>query len=164
MSQRAPVPPSKKPEAPAESKVLDNAYRKSGLTAADLAVATGLSVGSIRIALSGLRYRKGEVAAVAPPDQTLAKLASVLGIGPAALIEAGRERAAAILRDAKKPMAVPDLNAAAAIAGREALARQVLAVFSTEEIRDELGRRSDDEAWEQEGIDDAAAYWRETRL
>lgn len=128
-------------DLPPESKILDAAYRTSGLTAADLAAATGLSVGSIRIALSGIRYRNGEGKAVAPADPTLAKLASVLGVSPAALREVGRDRAAELMLEAADTVALADLDTKAAIAGRAALARQVLGVFSTDELRAEIARR-----------------------
>ncbi|SEB55008.1 hypothetical protein SAMN04489806_1071 [Paramicrobacterium humi] len=130
---------------PAESLLLNAAYKKSGLTAADLAAATGISVGAIRIALSGLRYRDGQPKATVPPDQTLARLASALGIVPSVLQSIGRERAAELLGEAKSTAIAPDLDATAAIAAREALTRQVLAVFSTDELRAEINRRTGSE-------------------
>ncbi|TFD23818.1 hypothetical protein [Cryobacterium sp. TMT2-23] len=132
-------------QAPAESLILNATYKKSGLTAADLAAATGLSVGAIRIALSGIRYRSGEPKATVPPDQTLVRLASALGIGPAVLSGLGRDRAAELLTGAKSTSAAPDLDTQAAIAAREALTRQVLAVFSTDELRAEIARRTESE-------------------
>lgn len=125
---------------PPESVALNGYYKKSGLTAADLAAATGLSVGAIRIALSGVRYRDGEPKTVVPPDPTVAKLASALGLEPQVLRSLGRERAAEMLAEGKST-AIDDLDTKAAIAGRQNLARQVLAVFSTEELRTEIARR-----------------------
>jgi hypothetical protein len=132
-------------QSPAESLLLNATYKKSGLTAADLAVATGLSVGAIRIALSGIRYRDGQPKATVPPDQTLVLLASALGVVPAVLHGLGRERAAELLAEAKNPPVARDLNTTSAIAAREALTRQVLAVFSTDELRAEIARRTESE-------------------
>lgn len=131
---------------PPESTMLKTAYRQSGLTVANLATATGLSVGTLHIAMNGIRYRGGKARVALPPDSTLVKLSSVLGIHPDILREHGRERAADLLVEA---LAVDgsvvtfstDLNAQAAVVGRQALARQVLAVFSTEELRAEVDRR-----------------------
>lgn len=130
-------------QPPPESLILNATYKKSGLTAADLAAATGLSVGAIRIALSGLRYRSGQPKATSPRDQTLVLLASALGISPVALSSVGRDRAAEMLAEAKNQTTKPDLDTTAAIAAREGLARQVLAVFSSAELQAELHRRSE---------------------
>ncbi|SFN43320.1 hypothetical protein [Mycetocola miduiensis] len=140
-----PQPSSDSMQLPAESLILNATYKKSGLTAADLAAATGLSLGATRIALSGIRYRDGEPKVTVPPDQTLALLASALGIAPAVLSGLGRDRAAELLAEAKSTVAAPDLNTTAAIAARESLTRQVLAVFSTDELRAEIARRTESE-------------------
>ena len=145
--------------------MLKAAYRKSGLTVADLAAGTGLSVGTIYIAMNGVRYRDGEAKVAVPPDRTLVKLASVLRIQPDALRTLDRGRAADLLAEASGANAesmatfASDSGAQAAVAGRAALARQVLAVFSTEELSAELERRGrvEHEARDQEGRDDAAA-------
>ena len=129
-------------QPPAESLILNATYKKSGFTAADLAVATGLSVGAIRIALSGIRYRDGQPKATVPPDQTLARLASALGVVPAVLSNLGRDRAAELLAEAKSTVSAPDFDTKAAIAAREGLSRQVLAVFSTDDLRAEIARRT----------------------
>lgn len=134
---------------PPESAILKDAYRRSGLTVADLAVATGLSVGTVHIAMDGFRHRDGVAKAVVPPDRTLVRLAAALRIRPDVLRAHGRERAAGLLEavaaaeDAPPPAASPaDAEAQVApSAGRTALARQVLAAFSTEELHDELERR-----------------------
>lgn len=145
--------------------MLKEAYKTSGLTAADLAAATGLSQGSVHIAMNGIRYRAGEPKVKTPPDSTVVKLASVLHIEPATLREHGRDRAAGLLEDAstveggnrqKRPS---DLEAQAAAYGRAALVKQVLNVFSTEELRAELERRdqADHDQLDREGREDAMA-------
>lgn len=136
---------------PVESELLDAQYRKSGLTVADLSKATGVSVGSVRVALSGIRYREGEPQQVIPPDQTLAKLAAVLGISTETLIGVGRSRAAAILAEGQgtTQSAEPDMTSAAAIAGRRSVVGEMLRVFSTEELRAELARRDGGEAHDE---------------
>lgn len=124
---------------PAESAALDQAYKRSGMTAADLAAATGISVGAVRIALSGIRYYRGEAKTTPPPDETLAKLAVALGLPPKLFESINRVRAAALMQEVKT--APVDLEAPAAIGGRLALAKQVLGVFTTNELEEEVRRR-----------------------
>ncbi|WP_448389726.1 helix-turn-helix domain-containing protein [Microbacterium aurum] len=131
--------------APAESVMLRAAYKKSGLTVADLAVSTGLSVATVNIALSGIRYRDGKAKPAVPPDRTLVKLSSVLRIHPDVLRLHDRQRAAELLAESvestsTRPVA-SELDAQALAAGRSILARRVLGAFSTEELRSEVARR-----------------------
>ena len=139
--------PASELQVPPESALLRSTYKKSGIKVADLAAATGLSVSSIHIALNGLRYRDGVAKVAVPPDRTLVKLSSVLGVEPAALREAGRERAAELLDEVSESDQIlptsfsSDAEAKAHAAGRTALARQVLAAFSLEELRAEVKRR-----------------------
>lgn len=140
-------PSAEDPQIPAESALLKAAYKKSGLTVADLAAASGLSVGTLHIAFTGIRYRDGVGKPATPADQTLVKVGSVLRIDPQALREVGRDRAADLLQEAMQAGDLPtaasaaDLDAQAAVAGRMALTKQILAVFSTEELRGEIARR-----------------------
>lgn len=103
---------------------------------------------STHIALTGVRYRDGKGKAAVPPDRTLVKLASVLRITPDALRAYDRPRAAELLEeavtadDATATAFASDLEAQAAVAGRAALARQVLAAFSTAELQAEIDRRT----------------------
>lgn len=149
---------------PVESRLLDSAYRRSGLSAGALAEATGLSIGSVRNALAGARYRDGELRQAIPSDKTVAKLAAALGVTPEALNGVGRERAAAILAEGEgiALSSSPDLESAAAIAGRQSVVRQMLAILSTEELRAELDRR-EESAQEQQDRIDIAEEWRMTR-
>ncbi|WP_143264710.1 helix-turn-helix domain-containing protein [Arthrobacter sp. 49Tsu3.1M3] len=134
-------------DSPPESAMLKAAYRNSGLTVADLASATGLSVGTVHIALNGIRYRDGKAKVAIPPDRTLVKLASALRIHPDVLRVHDRARAADLLVEASRVEAGEEVSfasereAQAAVAGRYVLARQVLAAFSDEELRAELERR-----------------------
>ena len=156
-------------QVPAESALLKAAYKRSGLTVADLAAASGLSVGTLHIAFTGIRYRDGIGKPAVPADQTLVKVGSVLRIDPQMLRAVGRDRAADLLAEAMQAGDMPtaasasDLNAQAAVAGRTALAKQILAAFSTEELRAEIARRqqhdeaSDDEQTYQELADDLKA-------
>lgn len=142
--------------------MLRDAYKKSGLTVADLASSTGLSVGTVNIALSGIRYRDGKAKVAIPADRTLVKLASVLRIHPEVLRAHDRDRAAELLAEATDASAVSpiasDLDAQAVAAGRSALARQVLALFAAEELRAELERRdrAEHNAIDREAWDDVA--------
>lgn len=137
---------------PPESAHLRMTYKKSGIKVADLAAASGLSVSSIHIALNGFRYRDGVAKIAVPPDRTLVKLGSVLGVESAALREVGRERAAELLDEVgESDQSLPttfssDAEAKAHAAGRAALARQVLAAFSLEELRAEVKRREESES------------------
>lgn len=132
-------------DIPPESTMLKSAYRQSGLRVADLATATGLSVGTLHIAMNGIRYRGGKARVAPPPDSTIVKLASILKIRPDTLREYNRERAADLLEEVtdegSTAVAPSDLDAQATVAGRQALARQIFAVFSTEELRAEIARR-----------------------
>ncbi|OYO00745.1 hypothetical protein CGZ95_08975 [Enemella evansiae] len=143
-------PPSPEPDngagIPVESVTLQRAYKQSGLTAADLAAATGMSIGAVRIALAGVRYRNGEARTAIPPDATVAKLASVLGVTAGMLTALGRGRAAAMMAEIET--ADIDLETPAAIAGRHSLAKQVLGIFTTEELETEVKRRRWQEQYE----------------
>lgn len=136
-------------QVPPESALLRATYKKSGIKVADLAAASGLSVSSVHIALNGFRYRDGVAKAAVPPDRTLVKLGSVLGVESAALREAGRERAAELLDEiGESGQSLPttfasDAEAKAHAAGRAALTRQVLGAFSLEELRAEVERREE---------------------
>lgn len=131
--------------------MLKAAYRNSGLTVADLASATGLSVAAVHIAMNGIRYREGKGRVAIPPDRTLVKLASALRIHPDVLRVHDRARAADLLVEASRVGAGQEVSfaseqeAQAAVAGRSVLARQVLAAFSDEELRAELDRRDRNE-------------------
>lgn len=138
-------------EIPAESAILKTAYRKSGLTVADLAAATSLSVATVNNALNGIRYRDGKARAAAPPDATLVKLAFVLHIRPDELRARDRVRAADLLEQERGVNDAPLISA-----GTQSLAQRVLAAFSTDELQAEIERRERAE-YSQEGIDDAAA-------
>ncbi|HXH36241.1 MAG TPA: helix-turn-helix transcriptional regulator [Plantibacter sp.] len=131
--------------SPPESALLKAHYKKSGLTVADLAAATGLSVGTISIALSGIRYRDGRPHVAVPPDRTIVRLSAVLHVDPEIWRNVGRARAADLLAEVTEsgnaPTVAADMDAVAAVAGRAALARQVLSAFSSEELRSEISRR-----------------------
>lgn len=152
-------------DPPPESAVLKAAHKKSGLTIADLAAATGMAVGTVHIALNGMRYRDGKAKVAVPPDRTLVKLSSVLHVQPTTLRALGRGRAADLLEEASLAGSEPtatfasELEAQAAVVGRAALARQVLSAFSVEELRAELERRerAEHDELDREGRDDAAA-------
>lgn len=135
-------------EVPPESALVKAAAKRAGLTVAQLADATGLSVGAINIALTGVRYRAGGARSAVPTDRTLARLAPALGIQADTLRAYGRHGAAELLGDAPEPArSATDSDAGireawAATAARAALADQILAVFSTDELRAEIARRS----------------------
>ncbi|MUN53919.1 hypothetical protein GMA10_01525 [Kocuria koreensis] len=135
-------------DVPAESVLLRTIYKQSGVKVADIAKASGLSVSAIHIAFNGFRYRDGVAKVAVPPDRTLVKLGAVLGVEPAALREVGRDRAAELLAEVGESDETlsatfgSDAEAKAHAAGRVGLARQVLAAFSSEELRAELMRRT----------------------
>lgn len=116
-----------------------------------MAKATGMSTTAIQIAMNGYRYRDGKATVTMPPDSTVVKMASVLRVSPAALRDVNRVRAAELLEEATTDLRTTtstDQSAMAMSAGRQALAHQVLAAFSTEELRAEIEHRdnADDEA------------------
>lgn len=136
------------PVIPEESKLLRAAYKKSGLTVADIAAASGISVPTLHIAFNGIRYRDGVGLASAPTDQTLVKVGSVLRLDARALRGIGRERAAGLLEEALKADGLPvarsssDEITLATLAGRRSLTKQILSVFSVDELRAEIERRN----------------------
>lgn len=142
-------PSSHEIEIPAESRAIKRVYQQSGLTVADLAAATDLSVGTIHVALSGIRYRGSEARLAVPSDRTLVRLASALGLTPEFLRHFDRDRAADLLAEAGEPSTRPafpaEQDAQVAVAARSVLTRQILSVFSTEELRAELERRDQSE-------------------
>lgn len=133
---------------PGESVLLREAYKNSGLTVADLAIASGLSVATLSIALSGIRYRDDGPRPALPTDLTLVRLGGVLGIDPDALSALGRNRAAAHLRSVYEGGHAPSIKveqeAIAAAAARNALVQQVLSVFTTVDLKNEIRRREGD--------------------
>lgn len=158
---------------PPESTLLRTAYERSGLAVPATAEATDISKASIHIAMNGFRYRKGEPVVVSPPDKTVVKLASLLRVEPQAIRDAGRERAAQLLEeipsDQRPTSTLSDYGAQSQSTGRQILARQMLGVFPTEELRAEIERReakladnelySDDQGDEE--ADDNEAFHRE---
>jgi transcriptional regulator with XRE-family HTH domain len=148
-------------QPPAEAMLLNRAYKKSGLTAGDLAVATGLSIPTVRQALTGLRYYKGQPKAMTPTDKKLALLGSALGIPPEALADLGRHRAAALISEGEYDSTVPMTDATVTIAARALLARQILAVFSVDELRAEVARRDriEEAGPDQADLETASATW-----
>lgn len=154
---------SAEPVVPAESKLLRSAYKKSGLTVADIAAASGLAVPTLHIAFNGIRYRNGVGLASTPSDQTLVKVGSVLRLDAQALRDIGRERAAGLLEEALKSDDLPvarsssDEITLATLAGRRSLTKQILSVFSIDELRAEIERRTEqDEPVAPDGSDDAS--------
>lgn len=138
--------------------MLKAAYRRSGLTVADLAAATGLSTATVNIALSGIRYRDGTARVAVPLDHTLVKLALVLHIRPEELRSLDRVRAADLLEEQARSAnrEVRTGYTPSASTRRKSLAERVLAAFTTDELQEEIERRERAE-YNQEGIDDAAA-------
>lgn len=148
---------------PPECTLLHDRQKRSGLTVADLAAATGLSVSTINNSLRGYRYRKGDPIVVVPPDTTLAELASQLLINPESLRRVGRPEAADLLAANKPesvhvPVELPELEDEKTLVAtqvRRSLVRRVLEAFTDQELRDELERRA--EAVPDRGRDRATA-------
>lgn len=135
--------PSEPIEPPAISRLLHQAYSKAKITAGDIAVATGMSRGSVHVALDGWRKRGGVPTVIIPPDATVVKIAAVLHIDPDDVAAAGRPRAADLMRKIDPATTTPsDLEAQSVAVGRAGLARQVLAAFSTGELQAEIQRRN----------------------
>lgn len=157
-------------QIPPESALLRMAYETSGLIVSAMSRATGISTAAIHIAMNGYRYRDGVPTVVSPPDKTLVKLAAVLQIEPEMLAKAGREHAAKLLSEipadqlptAEDPEQVESVSMPS---GRTVLARQVLGVFSTDELRAEIQRReaklADDELYGHDDSDEDAALQEE---
>lgn len=105
----------------------------------------------------------------APSDQTLVKAGSVLRLYAQALRGIGRERAAGLLEEALKADGLPvarsssDEITLATLAGRRSLTKQILSIFSIDELRSEIERRTAQGEPDTDGDDDAddAAFHRE---
>lgn len=90
---------SQRPEPPPEGTLIKAALKKSGLSARAAAVAAGISEGRWRQIVSGYQIvSAGTYAPVRGPKETLARMASVVGLSPDDLAEAGREDVAAELQ------------------------------------------------------------------
>lgn len=127
---------------PSECVVLTRIKKQSGLTIQQLADATGISVGAVSIALSGIRYRNSEPRIAAPTDRSLARLASALRISATELRAEGRDNAALLLQEAEPAGDRCDRELVGFLAGREAVIRQMLTPLSTEELQAEITRRT----------------------
>ncbi|WP_218220449.1 helix-turn-helix transcriptional regulator [Nesterenkonia sp. Act20] len=136
-TKKTPLPDD---QVPGESKLLRRCYEESRHTVPELAELTGLSTATIHIAMQGFRYRQGEVRRAVPHPDTLARLASALRISPGQLREVNRTDVLDMLTEASEDQLTVAEHKARAV-GYDALERQVLAVFSTDELREEIARR-----------------------
>lgn len=130
---------------PPECIAIKDVYRKSGLTVADIATAINMSVGTVHVALSGLRYRGSDPRIAVPSDQTLSSIALVLGLFPEFLRDLDRHGAADLLESSQQ-LEGPTIfrkgrEAQVAASARLAVIQQVLGVFSAEELLAEYERR-----------------------
>lgn len=128
---------------PPECVLLHQAYKHSGITAADLAIATGKKIGTIRDALNGYRCRgEGIRRPVNLTDDFVVKLAEALPVSPDELRDAGRNYAADVLEAAIQAAIPPDEHDMhVTAAARAHMAQQILTAFSSEELAAELARR-----------------------
>lgn len=120
-------------------------YKRSGLTIAEVAKVSGVSTPSVHVAVNGFRYYDRQKVVTVPPSKTLVKLAAALSIDAAKLRAVGREDAAQLLEETPTyqlptpATALADVEAAAS--ARQTVIRQVLGVFSTDELLAEIERR-----------------------
>lgn len=137
-------------------------YKRSGLTIAEVAKVSGVSTPSVHVAVNGFRYYDRQKVVTVPPSKTLVKLAAALSIDAAKLRAVGREDAAQLLEETPAyqlptpATALADVEAATS--ARQTVIRQVLGVFSTNELLAEIERResalADDEPY-VEDVDSA---------
>lgn len=119
---------TERPEPPAESTLLRQAYESSPYTIPQLASAAGVSPSTVSIVFQGFKYHNKAAKPIRPKAQTVADMAAVLSIEPSQLVEAGRPDAAELMESD------PSDPSAAYTAGRRDLADALLKQLSTEEI------------------------------
>lgn len=134
-------------------------YKRSGLTIAEVAKVSGVSTPSVHVAVNGFRYYDRQKVVTVPPSKTLVKLAAALSIDAAKLRAVGREDAAQLLEETPTyqlptpATALADVEAATS--ARQTVIRQVLGVFSTDELLAEVSRREEVEHRASEAEDAA---------
>ena len=89
-----------RPEQPPEGRLLAQALERSGMSIRQASKKAGLSYGRWRQITSGFQnVSPGSWAAVRGPAPTVARMARVVGVTPDQMAEAGREDAAAVMRE-----------------------------------------------------------------
>lgn len=121
-------------------KVIDEARRRAGLSARKAAEQAGISEGRWRQIVNGYQPAgRGQVVTVEGPDDTVARMAQAVGVSPAELRKAGRERAAVVLEGLLQPITAEDAKAV-----REALTGMLdprLGGFTDAELLQEIQTR-----------------------
>ena len=143
-----------RPEQPPEGKLIADAADRLDLSIREAARRAGISYGRWRQIVTGYQnVSPGSFALVRAPAKTVAKMASVVGVTPAQLTEAGREDAAVKLADLLHPAPVtsagsitlPPLAATASesdlLPTTEAMARAMEAHVQEVMMRVEFARR-----------------------
>lgn len=94
-------PPKPQPEAPAEAELIRLARQARGLSPDEAAERTPIRIKGFRWRQieKGWKGKVGTSERAIAPDKTLAHMAYTVGVTPSRLAEAGREKAAAILRE-----------------------------------------------------------------
>lgn len=100
-------------------RLLDEARKRSGLSARGAADRAGISEGRWRQIVNGFQSAgQGQVVKVAGPDDTIARMAWAVGVTPDELRAAKRERAAEVLEGLLKPISAELAQSAEEFIGR----------------------------------------------
>ncbi|MBC9729888.1 helix-turn-helix transcriptional regulator [Streptomyces sp. TRM68367] len=129
----------KTPSPPPEAVLIRNAQKRSGLTVGQAAEQAGIGRSRWNQIVAGYQRVGGTAVEVKAPPETLARMALVVGVTPAQLRDAGREKAAVALEEFSQTMAAP----APRVAGATLDAITALMATLTPEERDEVNRRLD---------------------
>ncbi|MEW2068470.1 helix-turn-helix transcriptional regulator [Streptomyces sp. NPDC007346] len=137
-----------RPEPPTEAALIARAQKRSGLSGRKAASLAGISDARWRQIIHGYQTISGTRLPVSAPDGTLARMASVVGVTPDQLREAGRPDAADELEQMTPPAPprpagqyTPPLDAITAI----------MASLSVEEQAEVIRRLGHDATHPQEG-------------
>jgi hypothetical protein len=88
-----------------EGRLIEVAQKRARISARKAADAAGMSDARWRQIVNGYQSAgAGQVVTVHGPDDTIARMAEVVGVSPAEMREAGRERAAEVLEGLLKPI------------------------------------------------------------
>ncbi|WNI16436.1 helix-turn-helix domain-containing protein [Actinacidiphila sp. ITFR-21] len=90
---------TERPEAQPEGKLIEDALKTTGISQREAARRIGLSDARWRQIVSGYQSISGYKAPVRGPAATVARMAHIVGVTPDQLADAGRDDAAAKLRD-----------------------------------------------------------------
>lgn len=95
-----------KPEMPPEGRLIRDAVKRSGVSMRKTALEAGLSDTRLRQIVNGYQPAGGQYIPVVAPAETIARIATVVGVGYQQLVAAGRQDAADVLAELSRVRSV----------------------------------------------------------